>query len=241
MAEYSIREEKRAAIEETIDGWLRLEGIQHIEVARKRGHDHSKVANSEIDAEELDSLGSGEVVLDRVLDSMEGLGGRFQLRLRFSDYAKKGGRGDLTKAFHLVRVKEPSTKSQGTNAATEQLASSLATAFDQQAARSEMRDQRFTDFMSQMMGRTDEHGERRLSEHASYQMEIMRLRDELNRREMQIAMVEAQTTIPPEVWVELLKSAVPIVGDLVGTAKTAIGAWGATYTTEAPAAAAADA
>ena len=188
MAEYTIREEKRGAVEETIDGWLPLEGIQHLEVCRKRGANHSKIADSEVDAEELERLGCGEAVLDRVLDQIQGMGGRFELRLRFADYASKGGKSDLTKAFHLVRVKEPSTKSQGSSAATEQLATSLATAFDQQSARAESRDERHADFLSQMMMRQDESSERRLSEHASYQIEIMRLRDELARKDLEMAL-----------------------------------------------------
>jgi hypothetical protein len=57
-------------------------------------------------------------------------------------------------------------------------------------------------------------------------MEIMRLRDELSRRDMQIALMENTTGIPPEVWVEVLKAAVPVVGDLVQTAKVAVTAWG---------------
>jgi len=235
VAEYTIREEKRGALEETLDSWLVLEGIQHLEVCRKRGNQHSKITDSEIDADELDALGSGEAVLDRVLDQVAGMGGRMELRLRFQDYAKSGGKSDLTKAFHLVRVREPATKSQGSSAATEQLATSLASAFDQQAARAESRDQRFTDFMSSMMGRSDEQGERRLSEHASYQMEIMRLQNELSRRDMQIALIENSSTIPPEVWVEMLKSAMPIVGDVVSSAKTAITAWGSSFNEAAPA------
>jgi hypothetical protein len=229
MAEYHIREEKRAAVEESIDGWLQLEGIQHLEVCRKRGNSHSKIVDSEVDAEELEQLGCGEAVLDRVLDQMAGQGGRFELRLRFADYAAKGGRSDLTKAFHLVRVKEVATKSQGSSAATEQLATSLATAFDQQSARAESRDERHADFLSQMMLRQDESSERRLSEHASYQIEIMRLRDELARKDLEMALVEAQQGMPPELWAEVLKAGMPVVGQLVGAVSTAVSRWGASY------------
>ena len=235
MAEYGIREEKRAPVEQAIDGWLRLDGILHLEVCRKRGNGHSKIADSEVDAEELEALGCGEAVLDRVLETVSGLGGRMELRLRFKDYNKDGGRGDLTKAFHLVRAKEPATRSQGNNAATEQLATSLASAFDQQAARAESRDQRYTDFLSTIMVRQDESSERRLSEHSSYQMEIMRLRDDLARAQMQISFIEAQAPIPPEVWAEVVRAAVPVVGDLVGTVKAAVTAWGKSYSGEAPA------
>jgi len=234
MAEYSIREEKRAPIEETVDGWLQLEGVQHLEICRKRGSSHSKIADSEVDADELEQLGSGEAVLDRCLDQIQGMGGRFELRLRFADYASKNGRGDLSKAFHLVRVKEPSTKSQGNNAATEQLATSLATAFDQQSARAESRDERHADFLSQMMMRQDESSERRLSEHASYQIEIMRLRDELARKDLEMALVEAQQGMPPEVWAEAFKAGIPVVGQLVGTVSTAVAAWGRSYAAALP-------
>jgi len=234
LAEYTIREEKRSAVEETIDGWLPLEGIQHLEVCRKRGANHSKIADSEVDAEELERLGCGEAVLDRVLDQIQGMGGRFELRLRFADYASKGGKSDLTKAFHLVRVKEPSTKSQGSSAATEQLATSLATAFDQQSARAESRDERHADFLSQMMMRQDESSERRLSEHASYQIEIMRLRDELARKDLEMALVEAQQGMPPELWAEVLKAGIPVVGQFVGTVSTAVAAWGRSYSQLAP-------
>ena len=246
MAEYTIREEKRAAVEESLDGWLQLEGVQHLEVCRKLGSSHSKVVDSEVDAEELERLGCGEAVLDRVLDQIAGMGGRFELRLRFADYSSKGGRSDLTKAFHLVRVKEPSTKSQGSNAATEQLASSLATAFDQQSARAESRDDRHAEFFSSMMIRQDESSERRLSEHASYQIEIMRLRDELARKDLEIALVEAQQGMPPELWAEVLKAGMPVVGQLVGAVSTAVSAWGSSFAPAggqiaAPAAAAAEA
>lgn len=234
MAEYALREEKRAAIEETVDGWLQLEGIQHLEICRKRGSSHSKVADSEVDADELERLGCGEAVVDRVLDQVQGMGGRFELRLRFVDYASKGGRNDLTKAFHLVRVREPSTKSQGNNAATEQLATSLATAFDQQQARAESRDQRHADFLSQMMMRQDESSERRLSEHSSYQIEIMRLRDELARKDLEIALVEATSGMPPELWAEVLKAGIPVVGQLVGAVSTAVTAWGRSYAPQLP-------
>lgn len=226
MAEYEVREEKRAAIEAKIDEWLRLEGIQHLEVCRKRGNSHSKIAESEIDAEELQALGSGEAVLDRVIDQVAGLSGRMELRLRFEGYSKEGGRGDLHKAFSMVRVREPSTRSQGSNQATEQLATSLASAFDQQAARVESRDTRQSEFLAQVMSRQDESAERRLSEHSSYQIEIMRLQNELTETKMQIAFMEAQAPIPPEVWAEVLRAAVPVVGDLVGTLKTAVTAWG---------------
>ena len=228
MAEYEVREEKRAAIEAKLDEWLRLEGIQHLEVCRKRGNSHSKIADSEIDSDELEALGSGEAVLDRVLDQVAGMSGRMELRLRFQGYNKEGGRGDLHKAFNMVRVREPSTRSQGSSAATEQLATSLAAAFDQQSARVESRDSRHSEFLTHMMTRNDESAERRLSEHSSYQIEIMRLQTELTETRMQIAFMEAQAPIPPEVWAEVLKAAVPVVGDLVGTLKSAVNAWGAT-------------
>lgn len=238
MAEYEVREEKRAAIESKIDEWLRLEDIQHLEVCRKRGNAHSKIADSEIDAEELEALGTGEAVLDRVLDQIAGLSGRMELRLRFKGYSKEGGRGDLHKAFQMVRAREPSTKSQGSNAATEQLATSLASAFDQQAARVESRDTRQAEFLTSVMARQDESAERRLSEHSSYQIEIMRLQTELTESRMQIAFMEAQAPIPPEVWAEVLRAAVPVVGDLVGTLKSAVTAWGANQTALADPAAA---
>jgi hypothetical protein len=226
MAEYQIPEEKRPAVEEWIDRQLLNDDIQHLEVCRKRGAQHSKIPDSEIDGDELHELGTGEAVLDRCLDSVSDKPGRFELRVRFVGYNKSGGKADQTKAFHMRRVREPSTKSQGSNAATEQLATSLAAAFDQQSARSEMRDARFSDFMQNMMLRSDETGERRLSEHSSYQMEIMRLQGEIGRRDMQIALMDSQGAMPPEVWVEVLKAAVPMVGDLVGTVKTAVTAWG---------------
>ena len=227
MAEYEIREEQRGALEDKLEEWLRLEGIQHLEVCRKRtGGAHSKIADSEIDADELEALGSGEAVLDRVIDQVSGLSGRMELRLRFKGYIKVGGRGDLHKAFQMVRVKEPATKSQGSSAATEQLATSLASAFDQQSARAETKDARYSDFLSSVISRQDESAERRLSEHSSYQIEIMRLNNELTETKMQLAFMEAQAPIPPEVWAEVLRAAVPVVGDLVGTMKTAVQAWG---------------
>ena len=229
MAEYAIRDEKRPAIEGKIDEWLREDGVQHIEVCRKRGNGHSKIADSEIDADELEQLGSGEAVLDRVCELVQGMSGRMELRLRFKDYNKEGGRSDQHKAFQMYRVREPSTKSQGSSAATEQLATSLAGAFDQQAARAESRDARYTDFLSTMMLRQDETSERRLSEHSSYQMEIMRLRDDLARAQMQINFIESQSAISPEVWAEVVRAAVPVVGDLVGTLNAAVTAWGGSY------------
>jgi len=229
MAEYAIRDEKRPAIEMKIDEWLREEGVQHIEVCRKRGNSHSKIADSEIDIDELNQLGDGAAVLDRVCELVQGMSGRMELRLRFKDYNQEGGRADQHKAFQMYRVREPATKSQGSSAATEQLATSLAGAFDQQAARAESRDARYTDFLSSMMVRQDETSERRLSEHSSYQMEIMRLRDDLARREMQISFMENSSALPPEVWAEIVRAAVPVVGDLVSTFKTAVNAWGSSF------------
>ena len=238
MAEYQIPEEKRPACEDWIERQLLAEDIQHLEICRKRGASHSKIPDTEIDADELHELGTGEAVLDRVLDQVAGQPGRFEMRVRFVGYHKPGGKADATKAFHVRRVREPSTKSQGASAATEQLATSLAGAFDQQSLRSEARDARFSDFMQNMIHRGDETSERRLSEHSSYQMEIMRLQGEIGRRDMQIAMMESQGSLPPEVWVELLKAAVPMVGDLVTTAKVAITAWGSSVGGSAPAVAA---
>ena len=231
MAEYEIREEKRTAIETTLDGWLRLEGIRHVEVVRVMANRKtSKINDSEIDSDELEGLASGEAVLERVLEIVEGLGGKMAIRLRFDDYDQPNGTPDRQKAFTLVRVREPSTKSQGSNAATEQLATSLATAFDAQASRVENRDARFSDMMSTLMVRSDEQSERRLSEHSSYQMEIMRLQSEISRRDMQIALMENQTAIPAEVWIELAKAGIPVVGDLVGVVKSAVTAWGSSFT-----------
>lgn len=239
MAEYQIPEEKRPACEEWLDRQLLAEDILHLEICRKRGASHSKLPDTEIDADELQELGTGEAVLDRVLDQVAGQPGRFEMRIRFVGYHLQGGKADATKAFHVRRVREVASKSQGSSAATEQLATSLAGAFDQQSARSEARDARFSDFMGSMIQRTDETSERRLSEHANYQMEIMRLQGEIGRRDMQIAMMDAQGSLPPEVWVELLKAAVPMVGDLVTTAKVAISAWGSSVGgTPAPAVAA---
>ena len=231
MAEYQVREEKRAALETTVDGWLRLEGIRHIEVVRVMANRKtSKITDSEIDSDELEALETGEAVLERVLEVCDGLGGKMALRLRFDDYDKPNGTPDRQKAFTLVRVREPSTKSQGSNAATEQLATSLATAFDAQASRVEDRDARFSDMMSTLMMRGDEQSERRLSEHSTFQMEIMRLQSEISRRDMQIALMENQTAIPAEVWIELAKAGIPVVGDLVGVVKSAVSAWGSSFT-----------
>ena len=97
-----------------------------------------------------------------------------------------------------------------------------------------------------MMIRQDESSERRLSEHASYQIEIMRLRDELARKDLEIALVEAQQGMPPELWAEVLKAGMPVVGQLVGAVSTAVSAWGSSFAPAggqiaAPAAAAAEA
>ena len=233
MSEYAIRPEKRQALEDSVEEWLQLEGVRHIEVARKRGRGRSKVVDSEIDADELAALGTGPAVVDRVLETVDRFGGRMELVCRFDDYDKPGGKTDLTKTFQLVRVREPSTKSQGNHAATEQLASSLASAFDQQAARAESRDERYTEFLSSMMLRQDEGAERRLTEHSSYQIEIMRLRDDLARKDLEIALIEANTGMPPELWAEVLKVGVPVVGQLVGALTIAISTWGASYRTGA--------
>jgi hypothetical protein len=52
LAEYELREEKRAGVEEKIEEWLGHDGVMHLEVCRKRGSQHSKIPDSEIDAEE---------------------------------------------------------------------------------------------------------------------------------------------------------------------------------------------
>ena len=229
MAEYEIREEKRPAIEAKIDDWLREEGILHLEVCRKRGRSHSKIADSEIDADELQELGSGDAILDRVCELVMGMSGKMELRLRYKDYNKTGGRSDDHKAFHMHRVREPSTKSQGSSAATEQLATSLAGAFDQQAARAESRDERYTEFLSQTMMRMEDSSERRLSEHTQYQIEVMRLRDELSRKDLEIALIEATSGLPPELWAEVFKASVPVVTQLIGSVSVAVSAWGRSY------------
>ena len=226
MAEYQLPEEKRPSVEEWIERYLNAEGVKHLEVCRKKTSGHSKIPDTEIDADELQELGTGEAVLDRVLDLISGMWGRFELRIRFQGYNKDGGKSDVTKAFQMRRVRQPSTKSQGTNAATEQLATSLAGAFDQQAARAQSRDERYTEFLSQMMLRQDESSDRRLAEHSSYQIEIMRLQQELARKDLEIALVEAQQGIPPEMWTEILKVAAPVAGQLIGSISGAIHSWG---------------
>ena len=230
MSEYEIPEEKRAALELWVDNILTLEGIRHLEVVKMLGNrKSSKINGSEIDADELQILGTTEAVLDRVVDSIQGHGGRMSLRLRFEGYDKPGGPSDMTKSFQMRRVKVPSTKSQGGAAATEQLASSLATAFDAQASRVESRDARVTDMMANFMLRNDEHSERRLSEHSTFQQEIMRLQSELARRDMQLILQEQNSGIPPEVWVELLKGALPVAAELVGAVSSAVGKWGSSF------------
>ena len=230
MAEYEIPEEKRPGLEQKLEEWIRLDAVRHLEVVRSLGNRQtSKISGSEIDHDEMVELGSGEAILDRVIEHVGSMGGAMKLRLRFQGYDKPGGPSDEHISFRMRRVKEPSTKSQGSNAATEQLATSLATAFDAQATRMENRDARFTDLMSDFMVRSDEASERRLGEHATFQMEIMRLRDELSRAQMQLAFSENQPGVPPEVWVEVAKAAIPVVGDLVGTAKVAIQAWGQSH------------
>jgi len=224
-----IRPEKRQALEDEVERWMQEDGIRHIEVARKRGRGKSKIVDSEIDSDELEALGTGAAIVDRVLETVDRFGGRMVLVCRFDDYDKTGGRPDATKSFQLVRAREPASKSQGNNAATEQLASSLAGAFDQQAARAESRDERYTEFLSSMMLRQDESSERRLSEHSNYQIEIMRLRDELARKDLEIALMDAQSGMPPELWAEVLKVAVPVVGQLVSSISGAVSAWGSSY------------
>lgn len=226
MADYALPEEKRPSVEEWIERYLQAEDVKHLEVCRKRASGLSKIPDSEIDADELQELGTGEAVLDRVLDLISGMWGRFELRCRFVGYNKDGGKSDVTKAFTMRRTRQPATKSQGNNAATEQLATSLAAAFDQQAARAQSRDEHHTEFLSQMMIRQDESSERRLSEHASYQIEIMRLQQELARKDLEIALIEAQQGIPPEMWTEILKVAAPVAGQLVGSVSGAIHSWG---------------
>jgi hypothetical protein len=170
------------------------------------------------------------------VDSIQGHGGRMALRLRFEGYDKPGGPSDMTKSFQMRRVRTPSTKSQGGAAATEQLATSLATAFDAQANRVENRDARLTELMTNFMLRNDEHSERRLSEHSTFQQEIMRLQSELARRDMQLILQEQNSGIPPEVWIELLKGAMPVAAELVGAVSSAVGKWGASFAPALPAA-----
>ena len=46
---------------------------------------------------------------------------------------------------------------------------------------------------------------------------------------MQKNFIESQSAISPEVWAEVVRAAVPVVGDLVGTLKAAVTAWGGSY------------
>ena len=83
--------------------------------------------------------------------------------------------------------------------------------------------------MANFMLRNDEHSERRLSEHSTFQQEIMRLQSELARRDMQLILQEQNSGIPPEVWVELLKGALPVAAELVGAVSSAVGKWGSSF------------
>ena len=228
MSEYGIREEKRQALEDWVEERLQEEGLSHIFVARKRGRGRSKIVDSEIDSDELEVLGSGPAVVDRVLEMVDRFSGRMELTARYADYNEKDGKGDVNKAFQLVRAREPSTKSQVASHATEQLATSLASAFDVQSQRAEAREERFGAVLGQMIERSDESAERRLSEHTQYQIEVMRLRDELARKDLEMALVEANQGFPPEVWIELFKAGMPIVGEFAGALTVAVKAWGST-------------
>ena len=141
---YTVTDAQRAVIVKALDSWMEDESVTGISVDKitGRGKQRKQRSLGVFDRELLESLGSGDLVMDEALASYGALGGSLQVRCVYADE-----RAGLRRAFNLVRSGSSSATggSKGADAAAEKMAGSMSGMLDSMARRFDSGESRTND------------------------------------------------------------------------------------------------
>ncbi len=243
MASYQLREGQQSLVEQTINTWLEDDALVLLRLRRvaRGGKAVTFIEGAEMERAEAIRL-DGASILAGYVEAYGVAAGTYELLALFSTEGEKDRQAKRRFSLHRTPKGSAHPDSKGPEAATEALAGSLGGLVDGLANRQGQIVSSFMASLQESQSRSDEASERRLSEHATYQQEILRLHAELSRVHAELAieriLAEQSGGIPPEAWIKLMEEGVPLIGNLVGAATRALGAWssGDAVQVEAPAA-----
>ena len=157
---YTVTDAQRAVIVKALDSWMEDEAVTGISVDKitGRGKQRKQRSLGVFDRELLESLGSGDRVMDEALASYGALGGSLQVRCLYGD-----DRAGLRRAFNLVRTGSSSATggSKGSDAAAEKMAGSMSGMLDSMARRFDSGESRTNDMFLLLLTQQKESADAR--------------------------------------------------------------------------------
>lgn len=221
---YQCAPTRKTAVIDTINTWIGRDDLVHISVQRPKTiqgkTEQPTIPGSEMEGEELAQLGTGEAILENVIQTYGFEGGRLQVRGKFQGESEDGTSYDrmLRVRIPLRRVPDSATGSTGTTAGIETLTTSLSGVVDGLAGRQAETLNTLLEAVGEVQSRQDDFHEQRFSDASAYQQQIMNLSIDNARLQLQVAVMEqnAGSTIPPEMWLKIVDQGLPAVLEMVG-------------------------